>query len=362
MPNQIERIIQSLKESPVFNMSLGSKELFHSNFIAWLLDPVNQSSVGAQGVGKMLRFLFHDLKSNDALVRRVEREVKHFDLKVTLESRALVIENKFKGNPSIEQLEKYSVIIAKEKLNTECVLLSLIEPAFFDANSLYVSNNGTQWRFLSYDKLLSVFRTIRPDNEYVKGIVRDYQIFLESVLKLRRECMKLWKNEKELVKYPGDTYIMLQEIRMHDLYEKWRMNELKTRMKNHIREDSIIITDFTNSQGLLDIQPTDAKDEARYFKKIQIQGKQLRQVVQIFDDNHKGNGVFEKANKLLKSKKWFMDCENEKLPANTKKTPSDRYGFCSYKDKSVYKFAYRWETIGTLDRVIELAKQVGYIK
>lgn len=33
----IDEIIRNLEESPIYAMSLGSKELFHSNFWAWLM-------------------------------------------------------------------------------------------------------------------------------------------------------------------------------------------------------------------------------------------------------------------------------------------------------------------------------------
>jgi hypothetical protein len=35
---EISEIVESLKKSPIFAMSLGSKELFHSNFWAWLIE------------------------------------------------------------------------------------------------------------------------------------------------------------------------------------------------------------------------------------------------------------------------------------------------------------------------------------
>ena len=35
--NELKKSIELLKKSPIFAMSLSSKELFHSNFWAWLI-------------------------------------------------------------------------------------------------------------------------------------------------------------------------------------------------------------------------------------------------------------------------------------------------------------------------------------
>ncbi|MFY0664679.1 MAG: hypothetical protein JXQ97_08635 [Natronospirillum sp.] len=36
---EIYELVKIAKQSPLFNASLSSKELFHSNFIAWTIDP-----------------------------------------------------------------------------------------------------------------------------------------------------------------------------------------------------------------------------------------------------------------------------------------------------------------------------------
>ena len=36
MSHELDQIIDGLKQSPLFQLSLASKELFHSNFLAWL--------------------------------------------------------------------------------------------------------------------------------------------------------------------------------------------------------------------------------------------------------------------------------------------------------------------------------------
>ena len=70
---KIEKIKDELKKSPIFNFSLGSKELFHSNFIAWLANKYPQET------GKLFSRFLKD-KSGDVSIVMAERELKHRDL------------------------------------------------------------------------------------------------------------------------------------------------------------------------------------------------------------------------------------------------------------------------------------------
>ena len=38
MDKELSTIIKELKQNPLFAMSLGNKELFHSNFWAWIME------------------------------------------------------------------------------------------------------------------------------------------------------------------------------------------------------------------------------------------------------------------------------------------------------------------------------------
>ena len=39
------KLIEELKENPIYAMSLGGKELFHSNILAWLLMRKNNNPI-----------------------------------------------------------------------------------------------------------------------------------------------------------------------------------------------------------------------------------------------------------------------------------------------------------------------------
>lgn len=112
--------IEYLKTSPMFNLSLSSKELFHSNFLYWIwkLDPNTFKSLMA----RLLNISTDDLKWGDEW--EVVREYNSFDLcvkycdkesnneetgarKIDYGDVLLVIENKVKSIPYKGQLHKY---------------------------------------------------------------------------------------------------------------------------------------------------------------------------------------------------------------------------------------------------------------
>ena len=98
----ISSIIEKLRLSPLFNLSLASKELFHSNFLAWLCEKYPDR------VGKVFALFVN--KAPDKFDRvKVYRESHHIDLTLRYENdERLLIENKVKSLPSKEQLQEIS--------------------------------------------------------------------------------------------------------------------------------------------------------------------------------------------------------------------------------------------------------------
>ena len=91
----LEQSFKNLKQSPMFAISLSSKELFHSNFWAWLIEHNPEYS----------KVFFDDIDFNIKL--SVKREEKNRDLSIHLNQWVYIIENKLKSLPSREQIEEY---------------------------------------------------------------------------------------------------------------------------------------------------------------------------------------------------------------------------------------------------------------
>lgn len=123
--------VEELKNNAVFQLSLSSKELFHSNFLCWLAEDHNCSDVFIE-VLKLFGFEENEAKSIVEGLQKGEymalREYKNFDFCICEKVKnfkqdktdedadeefipgrlLLVLENKFKSIPYKQQLEEYS--------------------------------------------------------------------------------------------------------------------------------------------------------------------------------------------------------------------------------------------------------------
>ena len=77
-----EEKISELKASPIFNLSLSSKELFHSNFIAWVSENYPLE------FGSLINEKFNLNLENDK-IKATKREVKSLDLIIEFQKKIL---------------------------------------------------------------------------------------------------------------------------------------------------------------------------------------------------------------------------------------------------------------------------------
>ena len=121
----MDKEIKFLKKSLMYQMSLGSRELFHSNVWAWLMEIDNN----------FIKVFFDDLDIMQYKVVKICREKYNRDITIWLERKNvnidrfvyLVIENKIKTLPNIEQLEKYSEDLNGYRIS-KAVFTGLINP------------------------------------------------------------------------------------------------------------------------------------------------------------------------------------------------------------------------------------------
>lgn len=110
----MEKILEELNKNPMFRISLGSKELFHSNFLAFLWDQNPKAFL------ESLNDLCHNsIQVEDLLNEKeltLDREKENFDIcihhkegKGEKEIYDIIIENKVKSIPYEEQLIDYEL-------------------------------------------------------------------------------------------------------------------------------------------------------------------------------------------------------------------------------------------------------------
>lgn len=179
---EIYELIKSLKKNPIFHMSLGSRELFHSNFLAWL---------GERHLPTLLNGLLNDNVSppkwGAALeAKSVEREKHNIDLLVEFKHSGqeclLAVEVKVKDVLRPTQLSEYDKaideVVGKREIareNVYKVALTLTEP----------SGKFPTWQVVNFQelskRLLSIDSSLKGDNEV---FLRYYREFIHDLSRL----------------------------------------------------------------------------------------------------------------------------------------------------------------------------------
>lgn len=231
------RLIRLLKGSPIFNLSLSSKELFHSNLLAWLCD-----TYPAYAGNLFAEFLKRRLVGIGSV--KTLREWNNLDLVVEFEDgQSLVIENKVKSLPYERQLEEYAEAM-KGRPYVSFLLLSLSKPYFLDENGSTITlRNGPAWHYLSYAGLAGRLQKIQPAvailNEYHGQLLADYIGFIRNLDDLNR--LFEMRPDDELSDFfgGGEGRTELRGIRLHDMVDKLRYGQLAEAVAERLEKHGV---------------------------------------------------------------------------------------------------------------------------
>ncbi len=318
----IPDIIPDLKSSPLFNLSLSSKELFHSNFIAWICEayPIE--------FGEILIKKFNLKNENIEFgIKNVQRERKNIDLTIEFEFDRLIIENKVKSIPDKEQLKRYR---DKSNDNDTFVLLTLIPPNF--------TSTQLGWHVISYKDIISIFndlsKNISEENIYHKNIIKDYTFFIKTLINITESLSFDIKNE--FYDYYGEDYEIFRKIRLHDLYIKYKYNQIVSeihsflssklenvkiskgvRYSHEIHKGQLVISfNLVNGKGVVNI---DFSNENETIYGIMLDGNRYNHYMYTWGETNKIR--YEIGDTLRSNNKWFtfdFISEHESYPKKGK--------------------------------------------
>ena len=270
----MENKIKDLKESPLYNLSLVNKELFHSNFIAWF-----GKTYPAHFIELIEKLLDNEKKWLDGDKFDIRREFNHFDISVFEgENLKLVIENKVKSVPTQNQLDEYKNKIKNE--NVQLILLTMNEQLHESTSEQDNENIG--WKIVNYRTLSEGLKSITDiDNDYHKGLLADYCTYisnLESVIEYYTNNDKYFDKEK---------YTTLKDLGIHDVCGKREMQDVYNKLVKRLNDkgiatnnsDVLVKWDYTNAKPLIEVKFKHQEDNVF----IQIQGNQYRHAVEFFD-------------------------------------------------------------------------------
>lgn len=352
--NDLKEIIEALKSSPLAQLSLSSRELFHSNFLAWL-------SETCPSLGSSLFRRFIREQSDNNLIDSVQRESKNIDLWLTFTNREqLIIENKVKSIPTISQLGEYSARVGTE--HTSYLLLSLNRPQFrTDPNGVFIDNNGKKWHYLSYGDLSKCLNdALNSQSDFQMGsyhdqIVRDYIGYIGALDALHNHFSVNFQSTDSF--FAPDGLELIQQNRFSSGIHKMRYSQLADLLKNQFEELNfrtlmdftkfweqsseavVIYSGMTRATGVLGFSYLlSSNDRSRYpvGLGVQLQDNQFRLVVQ-----RPPNRSASKAADLLFSAtsnncRWF-DFSYLRLPVIASEEYPKRGGFNKFGEDFYYR-------------------------
>ena len=309
--------MQKLSKSPMFQLSLGSKELFHSNFLYWLwkAEPV--------AFWKIMEQFGIKISDKDSL--DVKREWKHFDLSIVhkrkekIDDVLAVIENKVKSVPREDQLKEYSEIIAAiDKNGCKKILLSLIEPDW---------DKTEDWVNYTYEKYKDIIKQIVDSSivgdTYNRSIIIDYYNMIEALVTFKKEWIQdgfasmLYLDIFKSPSVEDCIELRINDVRHKIIYSKM-FSELKDKLdkldiefktgvgttKEIFKEGHSLTIGYgmTRATGLIE---TKVRINDDYLLGIQVQGNQYRHFIEFSSSSNvkeleprKLQGMFDYGNEF----------------------------------------------------------------
>jgi hypothetical protein len=317
--DSLRSLKRHLEQSPLFRVSLSSKELFHSDFLAWLCETYPQPLI------KIFSKSLSD-SSNLAGKWKVEREKNHVDLTFTFirndgDKRILLVENKVKSTPYLEQLTRIADTHPDKQLYS-FLLLSVIKPDFAASHGKTISlEEGTLWHVLDYRELAGELELIVSNisNEYHVSLIRDYAEFITLLSKLVDSVQVDFQGDKNFFAYK-ELLPLLTELRLHDLVQKRIFTDLADFISNELQREFQVVRnaperdgvgkvyvtqDFSRGTGMLSVNcPVAVQRLAQGPPRlaIQLQDQTFKLYSYACDDLEHSEHV---ADQLAKSGLWF---------------------------------------------------------
>ena len=315
---------------------MANKELFHSNFLAWLAENNETRHIfvkAIQSLSKKKVPWAEDFLNNSGKFL-VKREYEHFDLcilqkisqnnkngkiKKDVQLPVFVLENKNKSLPDDNQLKGYEGTVKKiwskwgKKDDKNSITYLLLSLAIDFPDKEKIEEEQT-WSICSYGDLARALVPPITINTYYYYLINDYIQFISILHNLSQKWLKI-----QTYLMPDEEREQLNECRLYDICDKIRHSRFVSIYKDKYQDE--ITSFFSNGAGL---EWSCKKNEVEIV--IQIQDGQYRHAVKCEataskigknndERNEKGKEVIKKAGvtdflKICEDAKAFMPNNN----------------------------------------------------
>ena len=298
--------IKALQKSPIYAMSLGSKELFHSNFWAWLMEQDERfielffnedNNKELVGIGR------EDNHRDITVYRRIDRNNKKETPDV------YVIENKLKSIPTEEQLNGYRKEVEEWGV-WKCGVLTGVKAPSFEL--------PCGWSFLSHIEIAKrIWDTAQSSSKDAImsniEIIKEYCDILNDICDILEYSLETTDNK---FYYAVDK---LDEIRISDIVKKLKAEHFLAYLRKFLKEKEselpTVYNDFElktevsfhNGKATIDARYSNWTDKKPHWFRIgvQIEEYQYRRLIEQDTATSNLEGLYDK----FKSSDvgWFDD-------------------------------------------------------
>ena len=252
MDNRFEKINNSI----MFNLSLSSKELFHSNFLGYLFSCDNTL------FGKIV-----DIKN--FTVKDVKREYNNIDIEITgHDGRKYLIENKVKDIIDCPQLDE---IQSKNKNYKKYFLFSLL-----GENLEKLEKKYPLWEEISYEHIISILKDYDFNNETINIIKSDYCAFMLDMISLLQQ--HYFQCDRYMLFWDGNDLLeQYKKIRLHDVFQKYGVSHFVNFFRKKYPNSEIKSTYGYIKNGIMGFSKE--FNSGKYYVEIQIEDGQYRKSI-----------------------------------------------------------------------------------
>ena len=285
----MDTFIENLNNNPIFQLSLSSKELFHSNFLAWLAEDKN-----TRGLFNHLMKVWMKDSEWEYIPQNMEvkREYNHFDFcvcekysindKTVTGNVKVVLENKFKSIAYKAQLQKYEGRTRTlneegyknkfkaenteghskknlpknwkeqvEQNSTKYILLTLAED-FLDKDFIKTELGWTIVTYADYSKTLRENIGLISDCFYRK-IIERYCDFIDTFSTHINSCMNNI-NIKDNWDFLDNAEF--KAVRCNDVWQKLVMHKCALELSKMLEEDGCETSTVSSDKEIWEQQDT----------------------------------------------------------------------------------------------------------
>lgn len=198
-----ERLQLSIREPNIFRaLAISRREIRHSNFLAYLLDPQENHGLRDIVIRKFLRDIFADTRAEgrtpfdaddiDLSQIEIRREWRNIDLLIVLSNDVISIENKVDSTEHSNQLSRYKKIV-EETFQDKLKHFVYLTPFGSEPDAQCDSDVWINYSYIQIAEIIERILTIYVDSfsQKVMHYLRDYLTTLRRELLMNDDLNEL---------------------------------------------------------------------------------------------------------------------------------------------------------------------------